>query len=277
MFSIAAVLFLHSCQGFRFLHILADSCYFFFFTIVAILMGLKWYLIVVSVCTSLMINDIVLKTAAHFNWVVHFVVVELGEFFIYYGCKFLIRYIICKYYLPFCGLPFYSVNCVLWETEILNFIVVEFIFSFLACAFGVISKESLWNPTSLSFCSMFFFFNNFIYVLMTVLGLCCSTVSRSYSPVVHRLLIAAASLVEERRLWNAWSSVVETCGLSSCDSLGSRTQAQWLVVHGFSCSTACGLFSDQGSNRCLLHWQADSLLLSPKGSPCPMFFSLKIL
>lgn len=42
-------------------------------------------------------------------------------------------------------------------------------------------------------------------VLMTVLGLCCSTsfslvaVSRSCSPVaVHRLLIAAASLVEEQ-------------------------------------------------------------------------------
>ena len=30
---------------------------------------------------------------------------------------------------------------------------------------------------------------------------------------------------------------------------------------------ACGIFPDQGSNPCLLHWQADSLPLSHQGSP----------
>ena len=39
------------------------------------------------------------------------------------------------------------------------------------------------------------------------------------------------------------------------------------VVHRLSCSAACGIFSDQGSNLCLLHWQADSLPLSHQGSP----------
>ena len=33
-----------------------------------------------------------------------------------------------------------------------------------------------------------------------------------------------------------------------------------------SCSTACGIFPDQGLNLCLLHWQADSLPLSHQGS-----------
>ena len=33
------------------------------------------------------------------------------------------------------------------------------------------------------------------------------------------------------------------------------------------CSAACGVFSDQGSNVCLLHWQVDSLPLSHQGSP----------
>ena len=31
------------------------------------------------------------------------------------------------------------------------------------------------------------------------------------------------------------------------------------MVHRLSCSTACGIFLDQGSHLCLLHWQVDSL------------------
>ena len=30
------------------------------------------------------------------------------------------------------------------------------------------------------------------------------------------------------------------------------------MAHGLSCSTACGIFPDQGLNPCPLHWQADS-------------------
>ena len=32
--------------------------------------------------------------------------------------------------------------------------------------------------------------------------------------------------------------------------------------HGLSCSEACGVFLDQGSNSCPLHWQADSYPLA---------------
>ena len=39
------------------------------------------------------------------------------------------------------------------------------------------------------------------------------------------------------------------------------------MAHGVGCSTACGIFLHQESNHCLLHWQADSLLLSHQGSP----------
>ena len=31
-----------------------------------------------------------------------------------------------------------------------------------------------------------------------------------------------------------------------------------VVAHGLSCSPACGIFLDQGSNPCPLYWQADS-------------------
>ena len=41
-------------------------------------------------------------------------------------------------------------------------------------------------------------------------------------------------------------------------STGSRCAGSVVVAHGPSCSAACGIFPDQGSNPCLLHWQADS-------------------
>ena len=58
--------------------------------------------------------------------------------------------------------------------------------------------------------------------------------------------------------------------------MGSVVVAPWLysessvvLEHGLSCSIACGIFLDQGSN---LHWLADSLPLSHQGSPCEGFF-----
>ena len=42
-----------------------------------------------------------------------------------------------------------------------------------------------------------------------------------------------------------------------------------------SCSTAYGIFPDQGSNPCLLHWQVDFLPLSQQGSPCILAFFLE--
>ena len=44
------------------------------------------------------------------------------------------------------------------------------------------------------------------------------------------------------------------------------------MAHGLSCSTACGIFPDQGSNPCPLHWQADSQPLHHQGSPYFFFF-----
>ena len=53
---------------------------------------------------------------------------------------------------------------------------------------------------------------------------------------VQWLLIVVASLLAAPRLW------------------GTGAVA---VVHGLSCPVACGIFLDQESNSCLLHWQAD--------------------
>ena len=72
-------------------------------------------------------------------------------------------------------------------------------------------------------------------------------------------LTVAASLVVEHRL--------QMCRLSNC---GSRSNC------GPSCSAACGIFPDQGSNPCPLHCQADSQPLHHQGSPFFLNFILFI-
>ena len=50
-------------------------------------------------------------------------------------------------------------------------------------------------------------------------------------------------------------------------STGSRRAGSVTVAHGPSRSAACGIFPDQGTNLCPLHWQADSQSLRHRGSP----------
>ena len=80
-----------------------------------------------------------------------------------------------------------------------------------------------------------------------------------------------------RRFLLLWSMGSGALGLLMLGHMGSVVAAPGLqstssvvVVLGLSCSER-GLFPDQGSNPCLLCWQADSLLLSHQGSP-PLTF-----
>ena len=54
-------------------------------------------------------------------------------------------------------------------------------------------------------------------------------------------------------------------------STGSRRAGSVVVAHGPSCSAACGILPDQGSNPCPPHWQADSQPLRHQGSPSFFF------
>ena len=63
-------------------------------------------------------------------------------------------------------------------------------------------------------------------------------------------------------------------GLFLLRGTGSRRAGSVVVAHGPSCSAACGIFPDQGSNPCPLHWQADSQPLHHQGSPDAMFYKL---
>ena len=105
--------------------------------------------------------------------------------------------------------------------------------------------------------SFIYFINLFIYLFLAALGLCCCAQAFSSCGeqgllfvVVRELLIAVASLVVEHRLQGMQASVVVACGLWSAGSV--------VVAHRLSCSVACEIFLDQGSNQYPLHWQADS-------------------
>ena len=50
-------------------------------------------------------------------------------------------------------------------------------------------------------------------------------------------------------------------------STGSSRAGSVVVAHRPSCFAAYGIFPDQGSNPCPLHWQADSQPLCHQGSP----------
>ena len=54
-------------------------------------------------------------------------------------------------------------------------------------------------------------------------------------------------------------------------STSFRRAGSVAVAHGPSCFAACGIFPDQGSNPCPLHWQADSQPLRHQGSPNAAF------
>ena len=104
-------------------------------------------------------------------------------------------------------------------------------------------------------------FKNFIY-LFIYLWLCCVFVSvRGLSPVVA----------------SGDHSSSQCAGLSLSRplllrrSMGSRRAGSVIVAHGPSCSAACGIFPDQGSNPCPLHWQADFSTTAPPGKPCRFF------
>ena len=58
-------------------------------------------------------------------------------------------------------------------------------------------------------------------------------------------------------------------------STGSRHAGSATVAHGPSRSAACGIFPDQGSNPCPLHWQADSQPLCHQGSPYSHFHTVE--
>ena len=108
-----------------------------------------------------------------------------------------------------------------------------------------------------------------LYLPWAVLDLCCRAgfslvaENRGCSLVVVRGCLTAMAFLVDHGLKGAWASVVMVPGLPSTGSIA--------MAHELSCSTACGIFLDQGLNPCLLHGQVNFLPLSPQGSPGHLF------
>ena len=87
------------------------------------------------------------------------------------------------------------------------------------------------------------------------MGFSLVVASGGYPPVVvQELPIAVASLIVDHGLQGVWASVVVMHGLNSCGSQALENRLN--VVRGLSCSTACGIFPDQGSNMWIFYYSA---------------------
>ena len=94
--------------------------------------------------------------------------------------------------------------------------------------------------------------------------------------MLHRLFSSCGeqALLSRCGVWASHRSGFSCCGAQALGQVGSVLAAPRLqstgsvvVAHGLHCFVACWIFPDQGLNPCLLHWQTDSLFLSPQGSP----------
>ena len=131
----------------------------------------------------------------------------------------------------------------------------------------LISKDDLESNGTLCY-QLLFFFNLFIFG--------CAGASVLHGPFSkgnkQRLLfIAQASHCGGFSCCRA--QALGHVGFSSCSVWAQqlRFPGPGAQAHRVSCSMACGIFLDQGSNPCILHWQVDSLPLSHQGSPITIF------
>ena len=109
--------------------------------------------------------------------------------------------------------------------------------------------------------SSFFFLSNFIYLFVS---------GCTGSPLLHGLCSSCSR-----------GGLLSGCGAPHCGGFCGGAQALGCAGSGAvsqrpHCSVTCGVLPDQGSNLCLLHWQADSLPLSHQGNPSLQSFTKEL-
>ena len=63
-----------------------------------------------------------------FNWIICFLFLEVHELFTYFGCQAFVEFVISEYVLPYCRVPFCSIDGVLCSTEAFQLDVVPFVY-----------------------------------------------------------------------------------------------------------------------------------------------------
>ena len=133
---------------------------------------------------------------------------------------------------------------------------------------NMVGQQDYIHIKRCAFFHNYLFFLNFLFIylflFLAALGLRCCT--RAFSNcgergifflVVRGFLIAVASLVAEHGLYAHGLQQLQHAG-SVVVARGLQSTGSVVVAHRLSCSAACGIFLDQGSNLCPLHQQADS-------------------
>ena len=88
------------------------------------------------------------------------------------------------------------------------------------------------------------------------------------------LQLQRTGLLSSCGVWASHCGDFHCCGAralgtrkSTVTAPGLQSTSSVVVAHGPSCSTACGIYPNQGLNPCLLHWHVDSLPQSHQRSP----------
>ena len=172
---------------------------------------------------------------------------------------------------------FHHIFIALYNTITINFFWSAFKFSYF---YPLLWSDNNHQSLSLSWSIRFldiskiliryvvgYFLHKFIFYLFIYFWLCWVFIS------VQGLSLVAAS---------RGHSSSQCVGLSLSRPLllrstSSRRAGSVVVAHGLSCSAACGIFPDQGSNPCPLHWQADYQPLRHQGGPISLFLKWIII
>ena len=104
-----------------------------------------------AICVSTLEKRFVQVPWPHIDWIIcSFFAVELYELLTYFGYC---RYTVCRF-LPLCRMPFHRIISIAVKKHF-SLMFPLFIFAFVTCAFDVLSKNSLLEPASQSFCPAF--------------------------------------------------------------------------------------------------------------------------